>query len=180
MRFVRDGGGSWTIRFARVRAKMAGQQPAEEPRPTSVPVLRAGAQLQALQRPPGVGRGRASGTRCPPNSDFGGHAPLSRSSGSELAGWPTARHVRNTRPVRASPSDPQARAVIRTALATDRLAGFGHPAHNLRPCSRSVKPVTACELDTTIRPRQQRSPSRSEAVRSTTRARGSEGEALTR
>jgi len=32
-----------------------------------------------------------------PNSDFGGYAPLSRSSGSEFAGWPTARHVRNTR-----------------------------------------------------------------------------------
>ncbi len=54
--------------------------------------------------------------------------------------------------MRASPSDTQARAVIRTALATDRLAGFGHggvvcwmcaiygahPAHNLRPCSRGV------------------------------------------
>ena len=97
---------------ARVRAKMAGQQPAEEPRPTSVPVCAQARKLQALQRPPGVGRGRASGTRCPPNSDFGGYAPLSRSSGSEFAGRPTARHVRNTRlaapqgPARRSPPDP--------------------------------------------------------------------------
>ena len=65
------------------------------------------AKLQAPHRPPGVGRGRASGTRylpeqgfggvCAPkslfgeprrspNSDLGEHAPLSRSSGSKLAG----------------------------------------------------------------------------------------------
>jgi len=70
-----------------------------------------------LQAPPAPARCRAVG------GPVGRDAPLSRSSGSEFAGWPTARHVRNT-----------------------RLAGFGHggvvcwmcaiygahPAHNLR------------------------------------------------
>ncbi len=73
-------------------------------------------------------------------------------------GWLSNLHL-------GAASDPQARAVIRAALATDRLAGFGHggvvcwmcaiygahPAHNLRLCTRSVKSVTACELVTTVK-----------------------------
>ena len=99
--------------FSCARTRQNGR-PNSQPRSHGPPrsrFARRRAKLQALQRPPGVGRGRASGTRCPPNSDFGGHAPLSRSSGSEFAGWPTAHHVRNTPLALACPAGAGWRAV---------------------------------------------------------------------